>query len=39
LIAAACVIGAVGSALLIFAPSLPWILAFGLIVGISLGTG
>jgi MFS family permease len=38
LIAAACVIGAVGSALLIFAPSLPWILGFGLIVGISLGT-
>jgi MFS family permease len=38
LIAAACVIGAIGSALLIFAPSLPWILGFGLIVGISLGT-
>jgi MFS family permease len=38
LIAAACIIGAVGSTLLIFAPSLPWILAFGLIVGISLGT-
>ena len=38
LIAAACVIGAVGSTLLIFAPSLPWILGFGLIVGISLGT-
>src|SRR5438552_2029371 len=38
LIAAACVIGAVGSALLVFAPSLPWILGFGLIVGISLGT-
>ena len=37
LIAAACVIGAVGSTLLIFAPSLPWILGFGLIVGISLG--
>ena len=37
LIAAACVIGAVGSSLLIFAPSLPWILGFGLIVGISLG--
>jgi MFS family permease len=34
LIAAACVIGAVGSTLLIFAPSLPWILGFGLIVGI-----
>src|SRR2546423_11468106 len=38
LIAAACVIGAVGSSLLIFAPSLPRILGFGLIVGISLGT-
>jgi len=38
LIAAACLIGAVGSTLLIFAPSLPWILGFGLIVGISLGT-
>ncbi len=38
LIAGACVIGAVGSTLLIFAPSLPWILGFGLIVGISLGT-
>lgn len=38
LIAAACAIGAVGSTLLIFAPSLPWIFAFGLIVGISLGT-
>jgi MFS family permease len=38
LIAAACVIGALGSTLLIFAPSLPWILGFGLIVGISLGT-
>jgi MFS family permease len=38
LIAAACMIGAVGSTLLIFAPSLPWILGFGLIVGISLGT-
>ena len=37
LIAAACIIGAVGSSLLIFAPSLPWILGFGLIVGISLG--
>ena len=37
LIAAACLIGAVGSSLLIFAPSLPWILGFGLIVGISLG--
>src|SRR6202022_466395 len=35
LIGAACVIGAVGSTLLIFAPSLPWILGFGLIVGIS----
>lgn len=38
LIAAACVIGAVGSTLLIFAPSLPWIFGFGLLVGISLGT-
>jgi MFS family permease len=37
LIAAACLIGALGSTLLIFAPSLPWILGFGLIVGISLG--
>jgi len=37
LIAAACLIGAVGSSLLIFAPTLPWILGFGLIVGISLG--
>jgi MFS family permease len=34
----ACLIGALGSTLLIFAPSLPWILGFGLIVGISLGT-
>jgi len=37
LIAAACIIGALGSTLLIFAPSLPWILGFGLIVGVSLG--
>jgi MFS family permease len=37
LIAAACLIGALGSTLLIFAPTLPWILGFGLIVGISLG--
>ncbi|HEY8679255.1 MAG TPA: MFS transporter [Candidatus Dormibacteraeota bacterium] len=37
LVAAACLIGAVGSTLLIFAPSLVWILAFGVIVGISLG--
>jgi MFS family permease len=37
LIAAACVLGAVGSSLLIVAPSLPWILGFGLIVGVSLG--
>jgi MFS family permease len=37
LIAAACLIGATGSSLLILAPSLPWILAFGLIVGVSLG--
>src|SRR5947208_2830878 len=37
LIAAACIIGAVGSSLLLFSPSLPWILGFGLIVGIALG--
>jgi MFS family permease len=37
LVSAACLIGAVGSALLIFAPSLIWILAFGVVVGISLG--
>ena len=37
LVAAACLIGAVGSALLILAPDLIWILAFGVIVGISLG--
>jgi len=37
LVAAACVIGGAGSALLIFAPNLIWILAFGIIVGISLG--
>lgn len=37
LVAAACLIGAVGSSLLIFAPSLVWILVFGVIVGISLG--
>jgi len=37
LVAAACVIGAIGSACLIFAPSLPWILAFGIVVGGSLG--
>jgi MFS family permease len=37
LVAAACLIGAVGSTLLIFAPNLVWILAFGMIVGISLG--
>jgi MFS family permease len=37
LIAAACLIGAIGSTLLIWAPSLPWILGFGLIVGIALG--
>lgn len=37
MVATACVIGAIGSTLLIFAPSLPWILAFGVILGISLG--
>jgi MFS family permease len=37
LVAAACLIGAVGSTLLIFAPNLIWILAFGVVVGISLG--
>jgi MFS family permease len=37
MVAAACVIGAIGSTLLIFAPSLVWILVFGIIVGISLG--
>ena len=37
LVAAACLIGAVGSTMLIFAPTLVWILAFGMIVGISLG--
>jgi MFS family permease len=37
LIAASCLIGAIGSTLLIWAPSLPWILGFGLIVGIALG--
>jgi MFS family permease len=36
-IAAACVIGAVGAGLLVFAPSIPLVLAFGTIVGISLG--
>ena len=37
MVAAACIIGAVGSTLLIFAPSLMWILVFGVILGISLG--
>src|SRR5256885_3248341 len=37
LIMAACLIGALGSTLLIFAPSLPWVLGFGLIAGISTG--
>jgi MFS family permease len=37
LVAAACLIGGAGSALLIFAPNLVWILAFGIVVGISLG--
>src|SRR5205807_10193463 len=37
MVAAACIIGAVGSTLLIFAPSLMWILIFGVILGISLG--
>ena len=37
LIALACLIGAVGAALLITAPSIPVIFAYGVIVGISLG--
>jgi len=37
LIGAACLIGAVGAALLITAPSIPLILSYGIIVGISLG--
>ena len=37
MVAAACVIGAIGSTLLIFAPSLIWVLLFGIILGISLG--
>jgi len=37
MVASACVIGAIGSTLLIFAPTLVWILAFGVILGISLG--
>ena len=37
MVASACVIGAVGSTLLIFAPSLIWILIFGVILGLSLG--
>jgi len=36
-IAAACVIGALGAGLLVLAPSIPLVLAFGTIVGISLG--
>jgi MFS family permease len=37
MVAAACVIGGVGSSLLVFAPSLLWVLLFGIIIGISLG--
>lgn len=37
LVAGACVIGAIGSACLIFAPNLIWILAFGIVLGASLG--
>lgn len=37
LVAAACVIGSAGSVCLIFAPTLPWILAFGIILGAALG--
>ena len=37
MIAGACVIGAIGSASLIFAPNLIWILAFGIVLGASLG--
>jgi len=37
LVASACVIGAIGSTCLIFAPNLIWILAFGMILGASLG--
>lgn len=36
-IAAACVIGAIGASLLVWAPSIPLVLACGTIVGISLG--
>ncbi len=36
-IAAACLIGAVGASLLVVAPSIPFVLGFGTIVGISLG--
>ncbi len=37
LVAAACVLGAFGSTCLIFAPNLVWILAFGIVLGASLG--
>ena len=37
MVAMACVIGAIGSALEIFAPTLLWVLLFGIILGISLG--
>jgi MFS family permease len=37
MVAGACVIGAIGSACLIFAPTLPWILGFGIILGSALG--
>jgi MFS family permease len=37
MVAGACVIGAIGSASLIFAPNLIWILAFGIVLGASLG--
>lgn len=37
MVAAACVIGGVGSTLEIFAPTLLWILVFGVILGIALG--
>jgi MFS family permease len=37
MVATACVIGSVGSFCLIFAPTLPWILGFGIILGAALG--
>ena len=37
MVAAACVIGGLGSTLEIFAPSLVWILVFGVVLGIALG--